>query len=406
VVGLARQAGKLRQQSEQIGVSCDRGDLESYDAIRRELGQLERDEARQRSAVRRAEALTALEQLRRGDIISVPTGRQAGVAVVLEVGAGPDGLPLPLVLTANRQVKRLSVADFPMAISPIDRIRIPNSFSPRSPAARRDLASTVRAKVAGLQLPRRHRGSGPAQDGAVAVESLRRRLRQHPCHSCPDLQLHLRELERRARLDREAAGLEQRVSGRSHVLARTFGRVCAVLEELGYMSGDEVTADGRRLAALNTELDLLAAECLRRGIWAGLSAPELAACVSALTFESRRPEEAAPPRLPQGRAREVLATMVGIWGDLRSAETDQHLSLLREPDLGFAWTVYAWARGTALDRLVGTDLTAGDFVRAMKQLIDLLGQLAVADAGGDLARTARSAMDSLRRGVVAYSPVG
>jgi ATP-dependent RNA helicase HelY len=406
VVGLARQAGKLRQQSEDIGVSCDRGDLDSYDAVRRELGQLERDEARQRSAVRRAEALTSLEQLRRGDIISVPAGRQAGVAVVLEVGSGPDGLPLPLVLTANRQVKRLSVADFPMAISAIDRIRIPNSFSPRSPAARRDLASTVRAKMAGVQLPRRHRGSGQAQDGAVAIDSLRRRLRQHPCHSCPDLQLHLRELERRARLDREASGLEQRVSGRSHVLARTFGRVCAVLEELGYMSGDEVTADGRRLAALNTELDLLAAECLRRGIWAGLSAPELAACVSALTFESRRPEEAAPARLPQGRAREVLASMVRIWGDLRSAETEQHLSLLREPDLGFAWTVYAWARGTALDRLVGPDLTAGDFVRAMKQLIDLLGQLAIADAGGDLARTARSAMDSLRRGVVAYSPVG
>jgi ATP-dependent RNA helicase HelY len=406
VVGLARQAGQLRRRADDIGVSCERGDLESYDAIRRELGQLERDESRQRSAVRRAEAISSLELLRRGDIISVPTGRQAGVAVVLEQGSGPDGLPLPLVLTAGRQVKRLSVADFPAAISAIERIRIPNSFSPRSPAARRDLAATVRAKVAGMQLPRRQRGTGLTQDSAAAIDSLRRRLRQHPCHSCPELQLHLRELERRARLDREASGIEQRVSGRSHVLARTFGRVCAVLEELGYMAGDEVTADGRRLAALNTELDLLAAECLRRGTWAGLSAPELAACVSALTFESRRPEEAGPPRLPQGRAREVLASMVSIWGDLRVAETEQHLSFLREPDLGFAWTVYAWARGTALDRLVGTELTAGDFVRAMKQLIDLLGQLAIADAGGDLGRTARSAMDSLRRGVVAYSTVG
>jgi ATP-dependent RNA helicase HelY len=220
------------------------------------------------------------------------------------------------------------------------------------------------------------------------------------------LQLHLRDLERRARLEREAATVEQRVSGRSHVLARTFGRVCTVLEKLGYLADDEVTPEGRRLAALYTELDLLAAECLRRGTWAGLPPAELAACVSALTFESRRPDEAAAPRLPQGRAREVLASMVSVWGELSALERDQNLSFLREPDLGFAWTVNAWARGTALDKLVSSDLTAGDFVRAIKQLIDLLGQLAVADAGGELAGTARAAMDALRRGVVAYSPVG
>jgi ATP-dependent RNA helicase HelY len=38
--------------------------------------------------------------------------------------------------------------------------------------------------------------------------------------------------------------------------------------------------------------------------------------------------------------------------------------------------------------------------------MDLLGQIAVADEGGKLAKTARSAMDALRRGVVAYSSVG
>jgi ATP-dependent RNA helicase HelY len=44
-------------------------------------------------------------------------------------------------------------------------------------------------------------------------------------------------------------------------------------------------------------------------------------------------------------------------------------------------------------------------VRWCKQVIDLLGQIATAaDAGGmpDVATTARTAMDRLRRGVVAY----
>jgi ATP-dependent RNA helicase HelY len=111
-------------------------------------------------------------------------------------------------------------------------------------------------------------------------------------------------------------------------------------------------------------------------------------------------------RLPHGRPREVLADMTSLWEELTAVEDGQHLSFLRQPDLGFAWTVHSWARGTSLEKLIDADLTAGDFVRAMKQLIDLLGQLAVADAGGELGKTARAAADLLRRGVVAYSSVG
>jgi ATP-dependent RNA helicase HelY len=406
VVGLARQAAKLREQIAALAVNCERGDIASYDQIRRELSELERDESRQQSAARQAAAMASLEKLRPGDIIDVPGGRQAGVAVVLQSGGSGNGRPLPLVLTANRQVKRLSVADFPVPVTAIERIRIPSSFTPRSPAARRDLASTVRSKLAGRELPKQERGGRQNEPSAAAIEALRGRLRKHSCHGCPDMQLHLRDLARRTRLEREADALEQRVSGRSHVLARTFGRVCAVLERLDYIEGDEVTAAGRRLAALYAELDLLAAECLRRGTWASLGPADLAACVSALTFESRRADDPGPVRLPHGQPREVLADMISLWEELTAVEDGQHLSFLRQPDLGFAWTVHAWARGTSLEKLIDADLTAGDFVRAMKQLIDLLGQLAVADAGGELGKTARAAADLLRRGVVAYSSVG
>ena len=220
------------------------------------------------------------------------------------------------------------------------------------------------------------------------------------------MQLHLRDLSRRARLEREAQALEERVSGRSHVLARTFGRVCAGARGARLHRRRRGHADGRKLAALYAELDLLAAECLRRGTWDGLAPADLAASVSALTFETRRADDAVPVRLPHGQAREVLAEMTDIWGNCPRSRTAHQLSFLRKPDLGFAWTVHAWARGTALEKLVGPELTAGDFVRAMKQLIDLLGQIAVADEGGRLAAAARAAMDALRRGVVAYSSVG
>jgi ATP-dependent RNA helicase HelY len=218
-----------------------------------------------------------------------------------------------------------------------------------------------------------------------------------------------------------------------------------VLESLGYLAGDTVTADGRQLGRLYSELDLLAAECLRRGLWDGLTAAELAACVSALSFESRQADDVQPPRLPKGRVPEALVATVRTWGELDQLEKDNGLSFLREPDLGFAWAAYRWARGARLEAVLdeSSDLTPGDFVRSVKQLIDLLDQIAAAapaasappapaasalpapaasalpapeasaPAGddddarrrADLAKTARAAIDAMRRGVIAYSTV-
>ena len=408
VADVARSARRGRQELEKLTVDCDRGDFAEYFRLRRNLSELEGDAARQRAAAQRADAITSLSQLRRGDIIKVPGGRRAGMAVVLDPGVpGPGrGLPAPLVLTAGRQVRRLSAADFPVPVQPVDRIRIPSWFSARSPKHRRDLAASVLTKLAGRdkEPPRRRPGAEPVAQEEIAA--LRRRVRAHPCHDCPDRDEHARHAERRARLERDVQRLETTVAGRSHVIARTFQRVCAVLARLGYTDGSRVTEAGRRLACLYTELDLLAAECLRRGLWDGLSPADLAACVSALTFESRTADAATPVRLPGGPVREVLEATMAVWRELDEIETENRLSFLREPDPGFAWAAHAWARGKPLEAVLGPDLTPGDFVRAVKQLMDLLGQVAVA-AGRDtpLRSTALKAVDALGHGVVTFSSV-
>jgi ATP-dependent RNA helicase HelY len=465
VVGLARQVRRNTDAMAELEakMACDRGDFAAYADIRRQLSEREGDLARRRAVSRRAEAARSLEALKRGDIIRVPGGRRAGMAVVLEPGPGPyrgeergaghrngrngrngrsgparPGLSGdesrvadlagqgPLVLTANRQVKRLTLADFPVPVEAIDRVRIPSSFSVRSPQHRRDLAATVRNRLAGRDVAGPQRVSGWDDDLATAghpgrpeprdatakeIAELRRRLRRHPSHGCPDREEHARYAERLLRLRRETEALERRVASRSHVIARTFERVCAVLERLGYLAGDAVTAEGRMLGGLYTELDLLAAECLRRGYWDGLDTQELAACVSALSFESRQSDEAAAPRLPSPKVREVLGRMMRAWGQLDELEKENGVSFLREPDLRFAWAAYQWAGGARLEEVLEMgDLTPGDFVRAVKQLIDLLDQIAAAPktgpAGESLAETARAAIDGIRRGVVAYSTVG
>jgi ATP-dependent RNA helicase HelY len=52
------------------------------------------------------------------------------------------------------------------------------------------------------------------------------------------------------------------------------------------------------------------------------------------------------------------------------------------------------------------DMTAGDFVRWCKQLVDLLSQVAlIAAPDSPVRRTSRQAIEAVRRGVVAYSSV-
>ena len=156
-----------------------------------------------------------------------------------------------------------------------------------------------------------------------------------------------------------------------------------VLERLDYLAGDTVTADGRRLARLYTELDLLASECMRRGLWDSLSPAELAACVSALSFESRQADDTHPPRLPKGPVPEVLATMVRTWNELDQLEKDNDLSFLREPDLGFAWAAYRWARGAKLESVLD------EVTRPDPRRLRPLGQAAHRPAGSDRLRRAR-----------------
>jgi len=408
VVGIARRVSRVRGAMSELATSCDRGDFAEYARIRAELSQREKELAKSRSAARRAAVLESLAQLGRGDIIVVPGGRRAGTAVVLEPAANPAA-PLLVLLTEHRQIRRLSATDCPDPVMPVERITIPGRFNPRSPQHRKDLAATMRNKLAGtsarqLRQAARQNGAGLG-DAEAAIADLRRRLREHPCHGCPDEQAHSRQAEKYLRLDREAEALDRQVAGRAHVVARTFDRVCSVLQQLGYTDGDTVTTDGKMLAGIYSELDLLTAECLRRGVWDNLSPAELAACVSGLTFEARRPEESELPRLPGGQVSTVMAAMVRLWAELDGIEKRHRLSFLREPDFGFTARSHAWASGQSLELLLDDDMTPGDFVRAVKQLIDLLDQIRVAAGDTALASTARSAIAALRRGVVAYSSI-
>jgi ATP-dependent RNA helicase HelY len=146
-------------------------------------------------------------------------------------------------------------------------------------------------------------------------------------------------------------------------------------------------------------------------VWRDLEPAELAAVVSALVYEARRdgPVEA---RVPAGRIETALQATARLWADIEDDERRHRLDRTREPDAGFAWPVYRWARGEPLAKVLvaaeqnGQELLAGDFVRWCRQVVDLLDQIRDVVGGGDpVGAAAAKAVTAIRRGVVALGAV-
>lgn len=231
------------------------------------------------------------------------------------------------------------------------------------------------------------------------IASIRKRMKNHICHSCPDRENHSRFAERALRLQREIDGLTERINSRTNVIAKRFDRIKIILDKFGYIDNDQITKPGKMLAKIYGETDLLIAESIRADLFSNLSATDLVAVISSCIYESRNDEAA---KIPRGEIQTALSGISKIYGRIHSAETDLNLEPMRAPDFGFCWASHKWASGNSLTSVLkGNDLTVGDFVRSMKQIIDLLRQLRV--AAPHLQSVIDQALTKVDRGVIAYA---
>ena len=147
----------------------------------------------------------------------------------------------------------------------------PKRVEHRQPRVRRDLASALRSAADGLAVPAggRRRAAADEDDAFHDPEltTLRADLRRHPAHKSsgnPGLEAQIREAERYLRLERENAQLEKKVAAATNSLARTFDRIVGLLTERGFIKESatdrQVADDGRLLARIYSESDLLVAE--------------------------------------------------------------------------------------------------------------------------------------------------
>jgi ATP-dependent RNA helicase HelY len=420
VVGLARQ---VRSREESLAgyrksMTCHLGDFAEYSQLRRELSDAENAASRSTSKARKSITEDSLSRLLPGDVVDVPTGRAPGFAVVL----GSDHTsrePRPAVLTLDNQLRRLGIQDLEGPITPVTRVRIPKSFNAKVPKSRKDLASSVRNAIRENRPPApgnaRNTDFGRAAalpDQEKRITQLRLTLRSHPCHGCSEREDHARWSERWWKLRRETDGLVREIQSRTNTIAKTFDRVCDLLSSYGYLETADsgkvtINADGQKLRRIYGEKDLLISQSLRQGAFNDLDATEVAALASVLVFQAKREERGLRPRMPSVSLESAVDIVVREWSVLEDAEEANRLPLTGEPELGLVWPIFKWAKGKHLQEVLnGTDLAAGDFVRWVKQVIDLLDQLAkIPGLDPRLSRLCSEAIILVRRGVVAYSTV-
>ena len=231
------------------------------------------------------------------------------------------------------------------------------------------------------------------------IAAIRKQIKNHPAHGCSDRESHSRVAERALRLQREIDGLTERINTRTNVIAKRFDRIKVVLDKFGYIHEDAIAKSGKMLAKIYGETDLLIAEAIQAEVFTPLSPADLVSVISSCIYESRN-EEAA--KIPRGDVQVALAAISKIYGKIHDAESDLNLEPMRAPDFGFCWASHMWASGHSLTSILkGSELTVGDFVRSMKQIIDLLRQLR--GAAPQLQTVIDLALTKIDRGVIAYA---
>ena len=337
----------------------------------------------------------AMMGLRPGAVIHASKGKYHGPVAVVATAHRKGGLKLTTI-TPSGHALQLVADDFFVPPRQIGTVVLPGTYSPN----RKDYRAEVGRRVRSAKLAPLDRDTGKRRPSPRPGTGL------HPVEQDPELRARLKAAAQAERVRREVAELERKVLHRNATLAKEFDGVLAVLAERGHVDLEawKLTDRGEMLARVFHESDLLVAESIRLGLLDGVDPPTLAGLVSAFVYEHRSPDDPPAAWFSDREATERWRRIEQLSIELRTLESQHGLSEHRPPEPTFFAIAYAWVAGEGFAEVVAEeDLTGGDFVRTIKQLIDVLGQIAVVAPEQATRATARRAREAAFRGVVADS---
>ena len=412
VVGVAARVRKNENAlaGYHESMRCHLGDFAEYFALRRDISALEKKAEKTNQRHARTQAHQSIQELLPGDIIHIPTGRLHGYAVVT-TRAESNTDPRIGILTEDAHTRTATPRDFEGIIDPVSRIKLPKRLTLKTPKERRDTASRMRQALIDHKPPRetKHRTITERPNGLQEqLETLRTKMRNHPCHGCSERETHARWAERWYKLNSDTDGLRRQIARRTNTIAHVFNRIAQLLTSYGYVNratdGElTLTSTGQSLRRIYGDKDLLTCLCLEAGFLNTLDPAAIAATIAALTYQGKRDTIEHLPRYPHPSLRESITTINRELARLNASEEEHKLPQTPACDFGLVEPIYAWARGAHLAKaLENTDLTAGDFVRWAKQVIDSLDQIThINGINADLRARCEKAIILIRRGVIA-----
>ncbi len=328
-----------------------------------------------------------LSQLRPGDVVLFTRKSQPERFVVISSAQRGTGAKLTM-LSQARLVITIGEKDTDQYLELVAHMDLPQPYQPTNSKFLKEAASRLQ------RLKTRPK--------ATRVEAVNQD--EHPVANDPNLVERLIALDSATRIKKELDNLEKRVSSSTQSVSSQFDDLITLLSEWRYVDTWALTDKGLLLSRIFHESDLLIAECISEELLTGLSPVDLAGLVSCFIYEDRNRDEVASAHYPSNELKQRFLGIQKISRRLVKAETSSGLQNHRSPDPGFIAATHDWAKGNSLlDILESDEVTAGDFVRTMKQLIDVLRQLAMIFTNEADRDSATKASELLFRGVVASS---
>jgi ATP-dependent RNA helicase HelY len=354
--------------------------------------------ARRGSRGSRRQIEESLGRLSPGDVIERSTPKGTRLMVVLAVSHRRGGSARVRATSTSGHLVNIDAVNAGGPLEALTTVQLPVPYKPQDPAYRRKAAQVLR-RVNAKRLDRSRTPAGIDASLAAAREA----VEAHPLHHHPDREQLLAGHRGVTRLRDELAHLEQEMQRRGSGLVRQFEAILTVLGATGHVADWTLTDAGQRLRRIYHEADLLLSLALERGLFDDLEPAEVAALASCITYEHRSAEPPPPPVLPNQQVRDRVRDLESLSEELLRIERRHKVPRTKEPQPGFAAAAWSWASGQDLDLILDEDLTGGDFVRNVRQLIDLLRQISEVASQPTTRRAARDASEALVRGVILSS---
>jgi ATP-dependent RNA helicase HelY len=212
------------------------------------------------------------------------------------------------------------------------------------------------------------------------LEAMALQLSELPCHRCPHRGDQERQLKRSGRIRQAVEGRGRSLRDLEQSYWEQFLRVVEVLRHFGYLTDSTLSPEGRLIASLRHDNELLVARMAFSGLLEGLSPAEAAALMSCLVEEPRETETLYARellrRVPHLRRR--VQALEALAQEVERVQQGRRVGLPISMHTTYLAVTYEWTAGEEdWVRLIRNFFGGheGDLIRAFRRLIDLCRQL-------------------------------